>query len=251
MLSQEDAIVFIRHIAVGLTCALALCTSLAATSSSRAQDSHNAPESGVNHDDAAHEDAAHEDAAHKEDASSHGEDLPNPGHGNATGWLTRAEEVKSDLAIFSLVVFLLLLAILLRFAWGPIVEGLDKREAAVAANIKQAVDNAAKSEQLVRDHEARLADAAEETKKIIDKAKADAERSAQRIVEQAEEAAARERERAIADIENAKSTALAEVSEKSVDIALGLAGGIVRKNLDRDQHADLIRDALDQFPSQN
>ena len=144
MLSQEDAIVFIRHIAVGLTCALALCTSLAATSSSRAQDSHNAPESGVNHDDAAHEDAAHEDAAHKEDASSHGEDLPNPGHGNATGWLTRAEEVKSDLAIFSLVVFLLLLAILLRFAWGPIVEGLDKREAAVAANIKQAVDNAAK-----------------------------------------------------------------------------------------------------------
>jgi len=336
MLRQEEAIVFIRHCVVGLTCALALFALSATAGSSYTQDStpakteepaqppaekkakeaapadetaekdaaadkegkELAPESAAENggkasDDAAHEkptgephkdgetkegqaehegktehgggdkaghdatgkdDAGHGDAGH-EDHEGEGHEgeahVADPGHGNATAVLTKAEEVRSDLAIYSLVVFLLLLAILFRFAWGPIVEGLDKREAAVATNIQHAADNAAKSEELVREHEARLADAAEETKKIIDKAKADAERTAQRIVEEAETAAARQRERAIADIENAKTTALAEVSEKSVDIALGLAGEIVSKNLDRDQHAELIRVALEQFPSQN
>jgi len=58
---------------------------------------------------------------------SHAND--GPGHTNAfPKALTGLQEIKADLAIYTFVVFLLLLGILLKFGWGPIMAGLDKRE---------------------------------------------------------------------------------------------------------------------------
>ncbi|MDP7015063.1 MAG: F0F1 ATP synthase subunit B [Pirellulaceae bacterium] len=172
-------------------------------------------------------------------------------HSNATASLNASEEFKGDLAIFTLVVFLLLLAVLMKFAWGPIVAGLGKREEGIANNIRRAEENAAKSAALLTEHEAKLAATAEEGRVMIEKAKADAERAGAKIVADAEAAAERERQRALNDIEAAKNTALSEVAERGVDVAVGLAGQLVQKELRAADHEGLIRDALNQFPSNN
>jgi len=61
-------------------------------------------------------------------------------------------EFKSDLAIFTFLVFLLLLALLSKFAWGPVIEGLERREATIHDNIAGAEAARIKAEKMLAEH---------------------------------------------------------------------------------------------------
>lgn len=156
-----------------------------------------------------------------------------------------------DLAFWNAIVFLVLLAILGKFAWGPIMEGLERRETSIANQIEEARVNAEKSAQQLAQYESQLATAAEEAKEIVATARKDAESAKERILAEAQEAAQRERDRASSEIETAKAAALQEIAQRSVDVALSLASDMVRRQLNKDDHDQLIRDALDRFPSNN
>lgn len=159
--------------------------------------------------------------------------------------------IDPDLAVFTAIIFLMLLAFLGKFAWKPIMEGLDKRESAIEQQIESANDNAAKAEATLRDYEAKLTAAADEVKSIVAEARRDAEVTRDKIVAEAQATAQRERERSIADIEVAKNLALDEVAKTGADLAVDLAGKIVHDELDRGKHAQLISDALSKLPSNN
>ncbi|MCO6458017.1 MAG: F0F1 ATP synthase subunit B [Pirellulaceae bacterium] len=204
------------------------------------------------HGDAAHADAAHGDAAHADAAhgGGHGADM-DLSHANPGPNLEAVVEWKSDLAIYSLVVFFLLLLILGKFAWAPIMAGLDRREKAIENWIAEAKENAAKSAEHLQAYDAKLAAATEETREILAQAHRDAEAARQRIVTEAETVAQRQRERAVADIQAAKNVALNEVAQKGAEIAVDLASQIVRRELRPEDHTQLIKESLDRFPSQN
>jgi len=172
-------------------------------------------------------------------------------HANAAANLTAPEEYKYDLSIYTFVVFLLLLLILGKFAWGPIVQGLDKREQGIADQIEEAKQGAEKATQTLEQYQAKLAAATEEVKELMAQARRDAESAKERILSEAQEAAERERERALSDIEAAKNKALTELAQKSVDTAVALAARVVRKEINPDDHANLIKESLQQFPSRN
>ncbi len=59
-----------------------------------------------------------------------------------------------DLAVVTVVVFLLLLAVLSKFAWKPIVEALDRRERSIAENIAAAAAQNEAAKELLSQHEA-------------------------------------------------------------------------------------------------
>ena len=63
--------------------------------------------------------------------------------------------------------------------------------------------------------------------------------------------AARERDRAIADIQAAKNAAVTEIAGRAADMAVLLAGRIVRRELNEQDHTAMIAEALEKFPSQN
>ena len=173
------------------------------------------------------------------------------GHQNATPALEDPSEIKSDLAIWTLLVFLCLLALLGKFAWGPIMEGLERREASIATAIDDAEKAAAKGAEQLKLYEAKLAAAGDETREILARARKDAEATGEPIVAEAQEAAARERDKAVADISAAKNSALQEITERSVDLAVSMAGRMIQRQLTPDDRAGLIREALDQIPNQN
>ncbi len=172
-------------------------------------------------------------------------------HQNAGKQLNSPSEFKSDLAIWTFVVFLLLLALLRRFAWGPIVDGLDRREAGIAARIKEAQANAEKAAAQLAQYEAQLAAAAEEARELMAQARKDAEAARERVVSEAQQAAQRERERAVEDITAAKNAALQDITEHSVDLAVVMAGRLMDRNMTADDRSNLIREALEQLPSRN
>lgn len=187
--------------------------------------------------------AEHGDHDHKPGAPDH--DKSHSGGGDA---LLDPIEVRHDLALWSFVVFALLLLILWKFAWGPITEALDQREQGIADKIEEAKRNAEASEQRLAEYEASISGAAQEVRDMIDKAKREGEVQKQEILSEAQAAAADEKDRALRAIAAAKDVALGQIAQKSVDEAFALAGKIVRRELQTTDHAHLIQETLEQFP---
>jgi len=172
-------------------------------------------------------------------------------HQNATSNLTSPADARFDTAIYTFVIFLLLLIILGKFAWGPISQGLERRERGIEDQIEQARISLEKAAEQQRLYEARLAAAAEEARQIAVQARNEAEAAKEQMIAEAKAAAQRERDRAVADIAAAKNVALREISEKSVNTAIKLASNIVKREIKPNDHAQLIREAMDNFPSAN
>jgi F-type H+-transporting ATPase subunit b len=189
------------------------------------------------------------DGAHPAEGShAAAADAAGEGHG---GGAVNPVTFDPDLAIVTAIIFLVLLAVLWKFAWGPIVAALDTRERTMAEQLAEAKRSQEESRRLLAEHEARLAGAAAEVKQLLDQARRDADDQKQQILATAQAAAVAEKERAVREIQAAKRTALQELATTSVDRAVDLAGQIVRRQLTPEDHSQLVNDALQKYTSEN
>ncbi len=157
------------------------------------------------------------------------------------------EEFKTDLAIWTFVVFLVLLAILWKFAWGPIVAGLEKREQRIADNIAAAERANEQAKLLLVEYERKLAAAADQVRALMEEARKEAEQVKLEIVAEAKEAAKLEFDRSKRELQRATDQALKELSERATNLAVDLAGKIVRAQLSHADHARLVQEAMAEF----
>jgi F-type H+-transporting ATPase subunit b len=176
-------------------------------------------------------------------SESIGRELDEVGHSKTINPL----EFKSDLAIWTAVVFLLLLLVLWKFAWGPLSEGLDKREKHVADQIFQAQEANKKAKELLAGYEKKLADSEGEVRAIIEKGRRDAEQVGKEMIEKAKADAKAEAQRALKQIDAATAGAIKELADRSANMAVELAGKIVRAKLNPKDHAKLIEQAVAGF----
>lgn len=190
-----------------------------------------------------HDEDGHEDGHHGDGHGHH--DHTDLSHANASHSLNDSGEFKKDMAIYTLVVFILMLIILRVAAWNPIKNALAEREQGIIDHIEDARRSASKAERLLEEYESKIAAAAQEANEIVAEGRRDAEATKDRIVQEAQDAATAERDRALNDIDIAKNAALQEVAEKSADIAVALAAKIVSKELNASDHQTLIKETLD------
>jgi len=175
----------------------------------------------------------------------------DPTHANATPDLANPLELRTDFAIFSLLVFLALLAVLYALAWKPLMKGLDLRERLISGQVEEARAASEQAAAKLKEYEAKLAEAAVQAQDMVVQAKRDAEHVAERIKTEAQSNAERLLDRARSEIETAKQSALSELSLKSTDIAFGLARKVIGRELKTSDHEQLIKDALGRLPSGN
>jgi F-type H+-transporting ATPase subunit b len=159
--------------------------------------------------------------------------------------------ISPDLAIVTLIIFLALVFILWWFASGPLVEGLGKREQAVADQIESAAAQRAEAEKLLSDYQRQLERAGDEVRAMLDEARKESEVIKQSIIDEAQRAAANEQSRAEREIEVAKNNAIREIAEHSVNRAFHVARGAVQREIQPDDQRRLIEDALNQFANKN
>jgi len=181
---------------------------------------------------------AAEDAGHGDHAAH---DL---GHGNADAQMENVAEFRTDLALYTFAVFLLLLAILGKLAWPKIVSALEEREKRIEGNIADAEAMNAEAKTMLAQHEAKLASATDEVRELLEEARRDAEHTKSQIVAEAKGLADKERERAVRDVELAADRAMHKLAETSANLAVDLAGKVVKQNITPEQQASLVRDAL-------
>ena len=152
-----------------------------------------------------------------------------------------------DTLLFSLIIFGLLLVVLVRYAWNPIMQGLDTREKSIADEIESARLANEQAQAQLTAYEEKLAAAQDEAAAVIAEAKKDALLAKEKIMAEAAAEAQRTRDRALADIEAAKTAAVRELAESSVDSAVSLAGSIVGRSLNKQDHSELIEKSIQQF----
>ena len=152
-----------------------------------------------------------------------------------------------DLAIWTLVVFLGLLFVLGKYAWKPIMEGLNAREKSIADDIESAARAKDEAESSLKAYEEKIANANDEAAALIAEARSDAAAVKEKMLAEANEEANRTRQKALADVEAAKSEAVRELAEASVDSAVSLASNIVGRSLKKDDHAKLIEESVKRF----
>jgi F-type H+-transporting ATPase subunit b len=151
---------------------------------------------------------------------------------------------QKDLAIWSFAVFLGLLGLLTKFAWKPIMQGLEKREDGIARQIAETKAANEEAKRMLASYERRLTEASEEVRGMLDEARRDAESTKQSIVAEARKAAEDERNRAKHEIQLAKDDALSQIAEKAGHLAVEVAGKFLRDKLGADDQARLVRDSV-------
>lgn len=158
-----------------------------------------------------------------------------------------AMEFGPDLAIFTFLVFVGLLLVLTKFAWKPILAGLDKREKTISDQVDGAKRMYDEAKQNLAEYEQKLASVTQQANEILAEARKDAQTAKDRILAEAATEAEKQRQRAVADIRAAKDAAVRELAQKSADTAVNLAGKIVGRSLKDSDHQNLINESIDRF----
>lgn len=149
-----------------------------------------------------------------------------------------------DLSIYTLVVFMLLLALMYKFAWPSIQAGIQEREDTIVHARDEAVKAKQEAEAIRADLAKKMSQAHDEIKALMDEARKDAEKLRATEREAGQKEAAAERERAIRDIAAAKEQALAELHQRSVQLAALMAGKAIRREVTVADHGRLIEESL-------
>jgi len=147
-------------------------------------------------------------------------------------------------AIASLIIFGLLLAVLGKWAWKPIIEQLQKREQRIAETIKSAEDRQAAADALLVEYRKRLSDADAEVADMHASARKEAAAAREQILQAARAEAQRIAEQSHTEIEQARSVAIRDLYEQAAVLATDVAGKIIRRQLKPDDQKQMLQDAV-------
>jgi len=148
-------------------------------------------------------------------------------------------DINLGLSIWTIVVFVLLLLILRRFAWGPILRAVQDREDHVRSTLESAASEREESTELLEQYRKQMLEARREAQDLIAKAKEMGVTVRKEIEEKARQEANVIMEKARVSIEKEKEAALGELRQGTVDIALAAAGKLIAEELNQDKDRKL------------
>jgi len=153
-------------------------------------------------------------------------------------------EVHGGLLIWTWITFLVVLFVLAKLVWKPMLAMLDERETKIA----QALADADKAGEDAREAERRFQETVEKARKeamaIVTDSKENAEKMKQSILDQAENKARQMVDEAEKRIELEKEKAVAEIRSQVAELSIDIARRLIRKNLDSAGDRDLIEESL-------
>lgn len=139
------------------------------------------------------------------------------------------------LIVWQILIFLVVLFVLSKFAWKPMINGLNERENSIEEALFSAEKAKNEMAQLKADNEKLLAEARRERDQILKDATAAANKLREEAREQASQDGARIVAEAKASIDMQKNAALAEVKDQVAKLSVQIAEKILREKLSDDK----------------
>ena len=149
-------------------------------------------------------------------------------------------DVNPGLIIWTIVTFLILLFILKKVAWKPILSALDQREKDIKDSLEKAEKAKDDAQRILDENQATLAKAEEESKKIIEQSRSYAENLKEQMLKESKEQAKKIVEDAAEEIDRRKDSAFEELKDQVAKIAVNAAEKIMKQNLDADKNKHIV-----------
>lgn len=150
-------------------------------------------------------------------------------------------------ALWVIIIFVILLAVLYPTAWKNVLAGLKKREERIRKDIADAEAARSRAEATLKQYNQQLATAEGQVRDMLSKAAAEAEKIGAGIRMRAQQESEESKERALKDIESSKQQALTEIYEQTANLSTSIAEKILRRNLNADDQRDLVNESLKQL----
>ena len=145
--------------------------------------------------------------------------------------------------------FFILVWILHRFAYKPLVGMMNARKEQIANDLASAEKSRLDAEQLKADYAAQIAKARQEAQEIVEKAHHQAKVSTAEEVAAARTQIENEKERARQDIAVERDRAMNSLRNEVVSLSVAMAGKVVAKDMNSETNTKLIEDAIRQLDS--
>jgi F-type H+-transporting ATPase subunit b len=147
-------------------------------------------------------------------------------------------------ATWTLIIFFLLLAVLSKFAFPPILGYAAAREKRIQDTLDEAKRNREEAERALEEQRQELARARTEAQQLIAEGRQAAEKVRADLLNKARTEQEALLERAKADIETERLRAVESVRQQAVDLALAAAGKLVEQRLDSDNDRRIVNEFL-------
>jgi F-type H+-transporting ATPase subunit b len=151
------------------------------------------------------------------------------------------------LFIWTIVTFLVLLALLAKFAWKPLLAALEARRALIAKAIDDAERTKQELERVQRESGALLAKARVEAESILSRGRADADSFREEMRQKAIVDAAAIVKRAEKEIQLETNRAIEQLRRESVELSLAIATKLLQRNVTKDDNVALIDETIKQI----
>jgi F-type H+-transporting ATPase subunit b len=148
--------------------------------------------------------------------------------------------------MWAMINFFILLAILYKFAYGPILQMLDDRKNTIESSLRHAEEIRVDIERMKQETQQNLMDSRKEAQEIVARAQKIGDDTKAEVLAKAKEEAAIERVRAIAEIESAKERALGELRDTAATLAIMAAEKVLGKVITIEDHQRMVKDFVDE-----
>lgn len=147
--------------------------------------------------------------------------------------------------IYQLLIFIILLALLKKFAWGPLMGIMTQREEHIASEIESAEKSRTEANELLEQQKALLKEARQESQNMIETSKKQGEIQRQDIMDTARQEADRLKESARAEIAQEKEKAVQALREQVASLSVMIASKVIEKELSAEDQEKLISEYIE------
>ena len=150
-----------------------------------------------------------------------------------------------------IVNFLILVGILTKFAYKPLMQALEDRQKKVAASIDSAEQAQQEAEELKIGYQEKLSQARVQAQAIVEKAEKLAEEAKETILHEARVESARILKTAQEEVARERILALAQLKGEVVALSMAAATKIIEKNIDNEINANLVASFIEKLDAEN
>jgi F-type H+-transporting ATPase subunit b len=150
------------------------------------------------------------------------------------------------LFIWTILTFLVLLTVLAKFAWGPLLRALESRQQAIRQSLDDAQQAKLDLERVQQESQVIIRQARVDAESIIASSRSDAERLREEMKVKAREEASALVKNAERQIQLETERALLQIRHEAVDLSVMIASKLLQRNLTKEDNDRLIEEALRQ-----
>jgi len=156
-------------------------------------------------------------------------------------------EISPGLFVWSLITFLILLGLLYKFAFNPLMRMQKARQDSIHQAITEAEALRDEAQELLANYKQQLAEAREEATAIIERARKASESSKAEVLEEARAQAEATLAKAREQIERDTRQALQRIREEVADLTVAATEKVARKSLTEEDQLRLIQEAINEI----